>query len=314
MLILGINAFHGDSSACIIKDGELIAAVEEERFRRIKHWAGFPQEAIGYCLTAAGIEIWDLDIVAVNRRPWSNWHRKALYVLSQRPGVKTIWERLHAAKELRDVPQLLAQQFSGNKLGFRARTYQIEHHRAHLASSFLVSPFEQAALLSVDGFGDFVSTMAGLGRGNSIQPQTQVFFPHSLGLFYTAITQYLGFKKYGDEYKVMGLAALGKPKYIETMRDIVQDTSDGFELNLKYFKHHRNPPAETWGGGEPSFEDVYSPWLEKTLGLARSQEEPITEKHADLAASLQARYEEVFFRLLSLLHEKTKTANLCLAG
>jgi len=196
----------------------------------------------------------------------------------------------------------------------RARTYQIEHHRAHLASSFLVSPFEEAALLSVDGFGDFVSTMAALGKRNSIHPLTQTYFPHSLGLFYTAMTQYLGFKKYGDEYKVMGLAALGQPRYLETMREIISDTPQGFRLNLKYFTHHRHAPDYTWGGGQPSFEDVYSPWLGKRLGPARSYEEPITERHADLAASLQARYEEVFFRLLHLIYQQTGITNLCLAG
>src|SRR5208337_4735191 len=214
MYLLGINAFHGDSSACLIKDGELIAAVEEERFRRLKHWAGFPRESISYCLNASGIGISDIDMVAVNRRPWANWHRKLFYIISRRPSLKMLWGRLQAANELGDVPKLLAAQFSINESSFPARTYQVEHHRAHLASSFLVSPFEQAALLSVDGFGDFVSTMGGLGKENSIKPLTQIFFPHSLGVFYTAITQFLGFKRYGDEYKVMGLAALGKPKYL----------------------------------------------------------------------------------------------------
>jgi carbamoyltransferase len=312
MLILGINAFHGDSSACLINDGELLAAVEEERFRRLKHWAGFPSLSIKYCLAATGVGINEVDYLAVNRRPWANLYRKALFVLSHWPGLKTIWDRLQAAREPNNVAKLITREFPGNS--FKARTYLVEHHRAHLASSFLVSPFEQAALLSVDGFGDFVSTMTGLGRDNSIKPLGQIFFPHSLGMFYTAITQYLGFKKYGDEYKVMGLAALGKPRFLEKMRDIVGDTREGFALNLKYFTHHQQVPAYTWGGGEPSFEDVFSPRLEETLGPARTQGEPIAERHADLAASLQARYEEVFFRLLNLLYGMTKTANLCLAG
>ncbi len=314
MLILGINAFHGDSSACLIRDGELLAAAEEERFRRVKHWAGFPSLAIEYCLEAAGAGIDQVDFVAVNRRPWANLHRKAWLALSRRPGLKTIWQRLQSATELGAVPKLLASQFSSRASGCKARTYQIEHHRAHLASSFLVSPFEQAALLSVDGFGDFVSTMGGVGDGKRILPNMEVFFPHSLGLYYTAITQYLGFKKYGDEYKVMGLAALGKPKYLNIMRDMVRDTPGGFELNLQYFKHHRQEPAYLWEGGEPSFEDVYSKELAKVLGPARAYSEPIAENHADLAASLQARYEEVFFRLLNRLYEKTKITNLCLAG
>lgn len=188
MYLLGINAFHGDSSACLIKDGELIAAVEEERFRRIKHWAGFPSFSIKYCLEAAGVGITEVDFLAVNRRPWANLHRKAWFALSRRPGWKTIWERMQAAKEPSNVANLVAAEFRTGSL--KARTYLVEHHRAHLASSFLVSPFEEAALLSVDGFGDFVSTMGGLGEGNRITPNMQIFFPHSLGLFYTAITQY----------------------------------------------------------------------------------------------------------------------------
>lgn len=312
MIILGINAFHGDSSACLIKDGELVAAVEEERFRRVKHWAGFPSLSIRYCLAAAGAGINEVDFLAVNRRPWANLHRKALFVLAQRPGLKAIWNRLHAAREPGNVAQLVADEFHTGSL--KSRTYLVEHHRAHLASSFMVSPFQQAALLSVDGFGDFVSTMGGVGDGNRIIPKMQVFFPHSLGLYYTAITQYLGFKKYGDEYKVMGLAALGKPRYLEVMREIIGSAEDGFKLNLDYFVHHRQPPSLTWVGREPFMGDVFSPKLEQVLGKARAYEDELTEKHADLAASLQARYEEVFFQLLNRLHRATQISNLCLAG
>jgi carbamoyltransferase len=313
MFILGVNAFHGDSSACILKDGELVAAVEEERFRRVKHWAGFPLEAIRYCLNTAGIELAEMDYVAVNRRPWANIHRKLLFVLANRPELKLLWQRVRAAREPSSVPALLKRHLSPNHTP-KAKTYLVEHHRAHLASSFLVSPFENAALLSVDGFGDFVSTMGALGKGNIIKPLWQVFYPHSLGLFYTAITQYLGFKKYGDEYKVMGLAALGKPTYLKVMRDMVQETPQGFRLNLDYFVHHRQSLSMSWAGEEPTMKDVYSPRLEKTLGPPRAYEKPITEKHADLAASLQARYEEVFFHLLNMLYQKTRVANLCLAG
>jgi carbamoyltransferase len=314
VLILGINAFHGDSSACIIKDGELLAAAEEERFRRIKHWAGFPSEAISYCLAAAGANIQDLMAVAVNRRPLANLSRKLLYLLRQRPDWRLLRERLAAARELNSVPRLLEEHFAPTQPGYKARTIQVEHHLAHLASAFLVSPFERAALLSVDGFGDFLSTMGGLGEGTRIRPFLRIFFPHSLGLFYTAITQWLGFKKYGDEYKVMGLAALGKPKHLDLMRDLVRDFPGGFQLNLRYFVHHRQSLSLMWDGEEPSFGDVYSGALEQALGPGRTREEAITERHADIAASLQARYEEVFFRLLNELYDRTRLTNLCLAG
>lgn len=313
MIILGINAFHGDSSACLIRDGELVAAAEEERFRRVKHWAGFPSQAIGYCLKSADLDVNRVDYVAVNRRTRANLGRKLIYVLTRRPSLKMVWERLQAAREIVGIPQLLQEHFAADA-GVQGRTCYVEHHRAHLASSFLVSPFARAALLSVDGFGDFVSTMAGRGEGNRIQPQRQIYYPHSLGLFYTAITQYLGFKKYGDEYKVMGLAALGQPRYLELMRDVVRETPGGFKLNLDYFVHHRQSPALTWIGTEPFLAEVYSPRLEAALGPARAYADELGEKHADIAASLQARYEEVFFRLLNRLYEETRLSNLCLAG
>jgi carbamoyltransferase len=312
--LLGINAFHGDSSACLVKDGQLLASVEEERFRRIKHWAGFPRESIRYCLGAAGVALDQVDVVAVNRQPTANWWRKILYVLSWHPDPRLVWQRLLAAKELGDIPQLLVKNFSPETPGLPARFFQVEHHRAHLASSFLISPFERAALLSVDGFGDFLSTMGAIGDGNHIRPLMRVFFPHSLGLFYTAITQWLGFKKYGDEYKVMGLAALGKPKHLELMRQVLRDAPQGFALNLDYFVHHRQSVALTWGGEEPNLAQVYSRKLEQALGPGRAYEEAITEYHADIAASLQARYEEVFFRLLNRLYELTQIPYLCLAG
>jgi len=314
MYILGLNAFHGDSSACLLQDGKIIAAVEEERFRRRKHWAGFPAEAIKYCLQAAGIGLEQLDVVAINKKPWANWHRKLWFTVQQRPSLALLKQRLLATKAYGSIPHLLNSQVGGGQQTFRGRFLQVEHHTAHLASSFLVSPFAQAALLSVDGFGDFVSTMGAVGTEEQIRTLWKVYYPHSLGLFYTAITQFLGFKKYGDEYKVMGLAALGKPSYLKEMRQIVVDTPAGFALNLDYFIHHRQTLSMSWCDEEPSFGDVYAPRLASLLGPERLASEPLAERHADIAASLQARYEEVFFRLLNQLARQTGQTNLCLAG
>ncbi|MGA9753838.1 MAG: carbamoyltransferase N-terminal domain-containing protein, partial [Desulfobaccales bacterium] len=211
MIILGINAYHADSSACIVKNGELIAAVEEERFERIKHWAGFPTQSIKYCLREAGVGIEEIDHIAMNRNPKANLLRKIWFILRQRPSLAMIKDRAKNASTVIDIKKIFAREFAVTEDKLNAKVSYIEHHVAHLASAFMVSPFEEAAVVSVDGFGDFVGAMWGIGRGNSLKVEEKIYFPHSLGLFYLAITQLLGFTKYGDEYKVMGLAAYGEP-------------------------------------------------------------------------------------------------------
>src|SRR3989344_7193849 len=214
MRILGINAYHGDSAACLVVDGRLAAAAEEERFRRIKHWAGLPSEAIRYCLNATGIVLADVDHIAINRDSGANFLRKAFYALSRRPRLDAVMNRSKNALHIQDIRGAIAEKMGTDQGSVRASVHRVEHHRAHLASAFLVSPFETAAVVSVDGFGDFVSTMWGAGKGSEIRILSQVIFPHSLGLFYLSMPQFLGFKQYGDEYKVMGLAAYGKPVYL----------------------------------------------------------------------------------------------------
>src|SRR5215472_293059 len=206
MHILGINAYHGDSSACIIRDGRIVAAAEEERFRRVKHWAGFPSQAISYCLAEAGIELAQIEHVAVNSDPNANLFRRAAYVLASRPDPRLVLDRLRNRRRRSSIAVELGRLQGA---AFHGSLHRVEHHLAHLASCFLVSPFEQAAVVSVDGFGDFSSAAWGVGQGRNIQIQGRVFFPHSLGVFYQALTQYLGFPHYGDEYKVMGLAPYG---------------------------------------------------------------------------------------------------------
>jgi carbamoyltransferase len=191
MIILGINAHHADASACIVVDGKLVAAVEEERFRRIKHWAGFPSIAIQYCLDEAGVSLNEVDHIAVNRDPNARLMQRVKFILARRPSVSAIKRRLANRAKIRDLKTELVETFNVTSLG--AKLHNVEHHRAHLASAFFVAPFEEAGVLSIDGFGDFVSAMWGVARGNHIEVLGEVGFPHSLGIFYTAMTQYLGF-------------------------------------------------------------------------------------------------------------------------
>src|SRR3990172_2410719 len=169
MIILGLNAYHGDSSACILIDGKLIAAAEEERFRRIKHWAGFPSEAIKYCLKEARVKIEDIDRIAVNRKPTANLFRKALFAFSKHPSRSLVKDRLKNATRIRDIKTALRSEFGVSSENIKAKLHYVEHHVAHLASTFFVSPFDKAAVVSVDGFGDFVGAMWGYGEGNKIE-------------------------------------------------------------------------------------------------------------------------------------------------
>lgn len=315
LIILGLNAYHGDSSACIVADGKLLAAVEEERFTRTKHWAGFPAEAVRYCLREAQIELKDIDHIAVNRDPKANLFQKALFTFRSRPSFNIIKDRLRNASKIIDIKKRLAEEFKVPAENLKARFHFVEHHLAHTASSFFVSPFANAAVVSVDGFGDFVGAMWGIGQDKKIEIRDKIFFPSSLGLFYLSLTQYLGFHKYGDEYKVMGLAPYGKPVYLDKMKQIVLlDNNGRFKLNLNYFTHHSNGVTMTWAGGEPDMGLVYSRQMEKLLGAPRNKGEPITKEHENIAASVQAMYEEAFFNLLNHVYAQTKIPALCLAG
>lgn len=313
MNILGINAFHGDSAACLIRDGRIIGAAEEERFRRIKHWAGFPSEAIRYCLDAGGIGVDGLDYVAINQDSSANLGKKISYALTKRPDLGFVLDRIRNKRERAGVLDLMRECFPGRPL--RAQLQLVEHHVAHLSSAFHVSPFDEAIVVSVDGFGDFASGEWGVGRGTRIDIDDRVHFPHSLGIFYQALTQYLGFTHYGDEYKVMGLAPYGKPEYIDAMREIVRLESDGgYRLNLDYFRHHRERIDYEWESGEPKVGLLYSPALEEMLGPARRKDEPLEQHHRDIAQSVQAMYEEAFFHLLNVLHGRHNIDSLAIAG
>lgn len=313
MIVLGLNAFHGDSSACILRDGALVAAAEEERFRRIKHWAGFPSEAIRYCLEEAKVSLADVDYVAVNQDSRANLARKIGYVLTRRPDLGLILDRLRNRRKREGIAALLERAFP--KSGFRGELKAVEHHLAHLSSAFHVSPFEEATVVSIDGFGDFSSAAWGIGAGTKIDIEGRVHFPHSLGIFYQALTQFIGFPHYGDEYKVMGLAPYGKPSFMNEMRQIVKLRSDGgFTINLDYFRHHKESVPQQWNDGIPEVGELFSDRLESLLGKRRSPSEPIESRHHDIAHSIQAMYEEAFFNLLNHLQPRHKLSTLALAG
>jgi carbamoyltransferase len=313
MHILGINAFHGDSSACLISDGHIVAAAEEERFRRVKHWAGFPSRAISYCLSEAGIGLDQVEHVAVNSDPKANLWRRVAHVLTSRPDPALLLDRLRNRRRRASVEDELTRAFP--EMSFGGVVHRVEHHLAHLASCFLVSPFEEAAVVSVDGFGDFSSAAWGIGRASEIDIQARVYFPHSLGIFYQAITQYLGFPHYGDEYKVMGLAPYGRPAFMDAMRQMVQLHIDGsYTLNLDCFRHHREHVPYQWSNGLPHVSDLFSAEMEKLFGPRRDPDEPLTDRHRDIAHSAQVMYEEAFFNLLTVLQARTGLTDLALAG
>jgi carbamoyltransferase len=359
MYILGINAYHGDAAAALIKDGRIVAAVEEERFNRVKHCAGFPAAAVRYCLAAAGVSIEDVEHIGISRDPSAHLHKKILFAAGRAakqvaggrrqkaegsearvdvvaeenaigipavptngegngkgPGIfRQVKDRLGNAAKVRDLKDDLARALGVSTTSMRAKFHNIEHHRAHLASSFFVSPFERAALLSIDGFGDFISTMWAKGEGNSIKVLGQVEYPHSTGIVYTATTQFIGFRHYGDEGKIMGLAPYGRPRFIEEFRDIIRTEEGGqFRLNLDYFRHHAEGVDMTWDQGSPAIGRIFSDEFIRTFGPARERSGALTDRESDIAASLQLRLEEVAFHVLNHLHQQTGLTDLGLSG
>jgi carbamoyltransferase len=310
--ILGINAYHGDAAAALVVDGELLAAAEEERFNRVKHCAGFPALAARWCLADAGLRPDELDHVAVSRDPRANLGRKLLRTIRHGASARYLKARLANASRIRDVGSALAEALGVDAL--RAEVHNVEHHQAHVASAFFVSPFEDAAILSVDGFGDFASTMLAEGHGSRFEVLERVIYPHSLGIFYTAITQWLGFPHYGDEGKVMGLAPYGTPRHLAKMRELVRLDGPLFELGLDYFTHDKEGVDMNWDEGSPTIGRIYSDRLVELFGAARDPRAEITHHHRDVAASAQAMTEEAILHLVETLWERTRLPNLCLAG
>ena len=314
MIVLGINAYHGDASAAILVDGQLVAAAEEERFVRSKHWAGFPTRAVEYCLAAANARVEDIDHIAIGRNPRAHLMDKVIYTLVKRPSSQLVADRFRNMLKVRDPRTELAEALDVDRRRIRAKTHNVEHHLAHISSAFFASPFDESAIVSVDGCGDFVSTMWGTGRGGRLEIANRVAFPHSLGFFYSGITQYLGFPKFGDEYKVMGLSAYGEPAFADQIRRLVIVKGDGdFELGLDYFQHHTQGIAMTWVG-EPGYETINSPRLVDLLGSPRQPGAPMEDRFRAVAASVQVVFEEAYFALLAAAAKVSGSRKICIAG
>jgi len=236
MLILGLNMFHADASAAIVQGGKVLFAIAEERLNRVKHYAGFPALAIQACLAAAGAKISDVDHVAVGQDSDANLAEKVRYAIAN-PAKLLNFIRLRQRKqEMRDVRTLIAKSLECDPDLLRFHEHRLEHHIAHIASAYYCSPWEQAAGFSYDGSGDFVSTMMARCRGGEIEVLDRVFLPHSLGSFYTMICEFIGYSKYGDEGKVMGLAPYGKDTYCEQIRELLMTNTSGFWLHLVFFQ------------------------------------------------------------------------------
>jgi carbamoyltransferase len=312
MKVLGVNAYHGDASACIFIDNKLVAAAEEERFTRIKHSAGFPKNAIRFCLDFANINLSEIEHIAINRNPKQRIFPKLLFAASNIFNINFIKNRLKNLQKIYSLKEEFVKNFNEK---VNAKIHNIDHHISHVASSVYFSNFEKTNFISVDGFGDFASTITGHYNGKKIKIFEEVLFPHSLGLFYTAITQYLGFLKYGDEYKVMGLASYGKPIYSEKIKNMFeQKTNKLFSLNLKYFLHHSGNVEMTWLSGEPKIGKVYSDALVDLLGPQRKPNGEIKKFHTDIAASAQKIYEEFLTSIANKLYKQNPSEFLCLSG
>ncbi len=315
-VILGLNVFHGDSSVVSIRaDGRApeVAGIEEERLRRVKHWAGFPEQALRALAGRPGDP--PIRAAAVGRKPSAQLFRKVLHALSGGAPLAKILDRVRNVARVRSLEERVRAALPPERVAKGFGVVPVEHHRAHLASAFLCSPFERAALCSVDGFGDFVSTMRGLGEGSRIRVADSTPFPHSPGIFYLAVTQHLGFPRYGDEYKVMGLAATGEPRLLSRMREVIRHDGRGrIRLDLACFRHHDEGVAMTWDDCEPRIGPVFSDEFLRRFGPARMPDDPLEDRHREIAASAQAAYEEAFHDLLRDLQARTKERRLCLAG
>ncbi len=302
--VLGVTISIHDSSACLVRDGKLVAAVEEERLVRRKHTGEFPLKSIDYCLASQAMTIADVDCVAYTQVPWKAIPNKIGYTLAHLPHSTTFlarelyWHLLNYA-HVRTWPERLDAKRLG-KPTKRLEHIFLEHHLTHATSAYYPSPFEEAALCSIDQRGEWASTYFATARGNRIEPISEIHYPNSLGLFYLMLTMYLGFR-YHEEYEVMGLAAYGKPRYVNEMARIARHTGDlKFKLNERFVSSH--------------WKRLYSDELIKLLGPARGYDEPFTERHYDIAASLQAQTEHIVLALLRDLHRRTQLPRLCLAG
>lgn len=309
-IILGLSFGHGDSSAALVVGGQLIAAAEEERFNRIKHYAGFPTQAVRFCLQQAGIQSADVEVVAIAKKPWNQFFKKVPLLLAHPHLIR--FSKGQKKESSQAFPHWLSEMGLSH-----SRFQSFEHHFAHMMSSRFLSQAENQALLSFDGLGDFVSASIGMSTPEGVKILDRVVFPHSMGFFYTAMTQYLGFPYFGDEFKVMGLSSLGKPRFQSVMKNLIREAEPfGFRLNLEAFPILKTPGLFYLMNSQPYVRQLYnSQYLTAVLGIApRKPKDPLTEVHWDLAKSVQLRFEEVANHLLRHLEKQVPTDTLALSG
>src|SRR5271168_4732774 len=311
MLILGLNMFHADASAAIVQDGEVAFAIAEERLNRRKHFGGFPALAVQACLDAVGARISDIDHVAVGQDSDANLAKKVQYALANPTKILNFIRLRQRKQSMRDVRSLLAQALAVDSAALRFREHHLEHHIAHIASAYYCSPWEKAAGFSYDGSGDFVSTMMARCEGNNIEVLERVFLPHSLGSLYTMVCEFIGYSKYGDEGKVMGLAPYGKDTYCDALGKVVTPKHSGFELDLNYFKPlGSNSGMQILPDGTVRLARHFSARMESLFGAPRQPQTEITQRDMDLAFAVQHQFEEICFHLLNHLHRQIVRNNV----
>jgi carbamoyltransferase len=301
LIVLGISCFYHDAGAALVRDGQLVAAAEEERFNRKKHYSDFPELAVAYCLKEAGVTIDEVDHIVFYEKPFQKFNRILETILAYWPLTYASW--------LKGMPQWLGQKLAmggdiQKHLGTEQEILFCQHHLSHAASAFLVSPFEESAIITADGVGEWTTTGWGVGRGNQIEMHQELRFPHSVGLLFSAITAYLGFRVNDAEWKVMGLAPYGEPKYVDKFREVVDIKDDGsIRFDLRYFAHGY------------STKRMFNARWERLFGQPqRPREAELTDFHRDIAHSGQKIVEEIMVKMAAHVHRETGMKNLCLAG
>lgn len=316
-LVLGVNLAHGDAAAALIGPQGILAAVAEERLRRIKHCAGFPKLAVAEVVRLAGAQARDITDIAIARNPLANLPAKLRFI-AERPWerVPRLWERLIFHGELRSTRDLVADALGVETNQIQATFHQVEHHLAHAASAYYGSSFPRATAITCDGAGDFITNIVGVGEGHRLRAIRKTHWPHSLGIFYTAVCQFLGFDRFGEEYKVMGLSAYGVHRFAREMRQLVRfDPAHGIRLDLRYFRHHTiHADVESTDQVEVTVPPLFSEAMASLFGTARKRNAPLTDRDSDLAASLQCRFEEVYLALVDDAVRRTGVRDVVMAG
>ncbi|MDP9192360.1 MAG: carbamoyltransferase [Acidobacteriota bacterium] len=314
-VILGINAFHASASAAVIVDGVPAAAIAEERLNRIKYYAGFPKLAIEACMRQAGVAFKDIDAVAIGRDPSANRAKKMEYTLRHPTKIVNLMKQRTSRAQLDDLRTLFVEHCGANAADLRFTEHQVEHHLAHIASAYYISPWESAAGFSVDGSGDFVTVMMASCEGSTIDVKKKIYVPHSLGNVYMMICELIGYGRYGDEGKVMGLAPLGEDTYKEHFDDMIDLTADGMKVNPKYFMPFgSNPGMSITEDGEMIIHRQYSDYMKELFGEPRRKDQELSKRDMDLAFGVQRIFEKTYMHLLNILHTLVPSERVAMAG